>query len=133
MSMVQVQAQLSTDELVKAAEQLSQSELEEFTHHIIELRAQRQARRLPHTEAELLVKINQGLPSANQKRYDALLAKRRAETLTAEEHQELLQLTDELENTEARRVEYLSDLANQRKTSLTTLMRELGIATPTYA
>lgn len=37
-------------------------------------------------ESELMLKINQGLAPDIQKRFDALVAKRQAETLTPEEH-----------------------------------------------
>jgi len=133
MSIVQVQAQLSTDELLKAAGQLSQTELEQFALQIVALRARRQAPSLPQGEAELLLKINRGLPPAVQKRYDELVAKRRAESLTSDEYDELLRLTDQIENLEARRVEYLAELARLRQTSLTELMEDLGIRPPAYA
>ncbi|MBM4467689.1 MAG: STAS/SEC14 domain-containing protein [Chloroflexi bacterium] len=133
MSIVQVQAQLSTDELLKAAGQLSQTELEQFALQIVALRARRQAPSLPQGEAGLLFKINRGLPPAVQKRYDELVAKRRAESLTSDEYDELLRLTDQIENLEARRVEYLAELARLRQTSLTELMEDLGIRPPAYA
>lgn len=133
MPIVQVEAQLSTDELLKAAGQLSRTELDQFALQIIALRARRQAPSLPQTEAELLLKINQGLPLEVQKRYDELVAKRRAESLTPDEYDELLRLTDQIENLEARRIEYLAELARLRQTSLTELMEDLGIRPPAYA
>lgn len=133
MPVVQVEAELSTDELLKAAEQLSQSELEQFVSQIITLKAQRRAPSLPQAEAELLLKINQGVPPEIQRRYDELIAKRQAESLTPNEYEELLRLTDEIEKLEARRVEYLVELARLRKTSLTELMKQLGIRPPDYA
>lgn len=132
MPIVQVEAQLSTDELLKAAGQLSQPELEQFASQIIALLAQRQAPGLPQAEAELLLKINQGPPPEVQKRYDELTAKRRAESLTPDEYDELLHLTGQTENLEARRMEYLAKLAHLRQTSLTKLMEELGIRPPAY-
>jgi hypothetical protein len=132
MPIVQVEARLSTDELLKAVGQLSKSELEQFASQIIALRAQRQAPSLPQTEAELLLKINQGVPPEVQKRYDELIAKRRAESLAPEEYDELLHLTDQTENLEARRMEYLTELAHLRHTSLAKLMENLGIRPPAY-
>jgi len=133
MPIVKVEAQLSTDELLKAAGQLSQTELEQFACQIIALRAQRQAPSLPQSEAELLLKINQGVPSEVQKRYDELVTKRREESLTPDEFDELLHLTNQIEGLEARRVEYLAELARLRQTSLTKLMKDLGIRSPAYA
>lgn len=128
-----IQAQLTTDELLKAVEQLSQSELDKFVFQVIGVQAQRKAPSLPQVEAELLLKINQGVPPEVQKRYEELIAKRQAETLAPDEYDELLRLTDQIENLEARRMEYLAELARLRKTSLTALMETLGIRTPAYA
>jgi hypothetical protein len=133
MPVVQVEAQLSLDELLKAVEQLSQPELGKFVSRVIALEAQRKAPSLPQAEAELLLKINQGVPSQVQKRYDTLVVQRQAETLTPDEHDELLRLTNQIEDLQARRMEYLAELARLRKTSLTALMDSLGMRTPAYA
>jgi hypothetical protein len=64
---------------------------------VLALRAKRRAPSLPGKETELLQKINQDLPVEMQQRFNLLTAKRRAETLTSEEYQELLDLVDEIE------------------------------------
>lgn len=133
MPMLQVEAQLPTDELLKAVGRLSSPDLEQFVFQVIALRAQRQAPGLPHAESELLLKINEGIPSDIQKRYNELIAKRQAEQLTIDEYTELLQLTQQVEKFETQRVEYLAELARLRGTSLTALMENLGIRPPTYA
>ncbi len=132
MPVVQVERQLSTEDLLKAAGQLSQSELEQFTYRVITLRAQHQAPSLPRAEARLLRKINQGIPVTIQNRYDELTAKRRDETLSSDEYEELLRLTDQIEEIEARRLGYLAELARLRRTTLADLMGTLGIRPPTY-
>jgi hypothetical protein len=81
-------------------------------------------------EAELLQKIKQGLPAETQRRLDLLTAKRRAETLTDEEYEELLALVDEIELRDAKRVEYLAELAQLRNVSLRALMQQLDIRQP---
>lgn len=63
MPVVQVEAQVLTDELLKAVGRLSQPDLEQFVFQVIALRAQRQAPSLPRVESELLLKINEGIPS----------------------------------------------------------------------
>jgi hypothetical protein len=133
MTIVQVGVQVSTDELLKAVGQLSPPELEQFVFRVRALEAQRKAPSLPRAEAELLLRINQGVPPAVQRRYDQLIAKRRAESLMPDEHEELLQLTDQIENVEARRMEHLAELARLRQTSLPALLKTLGIRTPEYA
>ncbi len=133
MTTVQVAAQVSTDELLKAVSQLSQPELEQFASRVIALEAQRKAPSLPRAEAELLLKINRGVPPEVQRRYDELIIKRRAESLTPDEYDELLRLTDQVEDSEARRLEHLAELARLRKTSLPALMKTWSIRTPAYA
>jgi hypothetical protein len=60
MPVVQVEAQLPTDELLRAVGQLNQADLEQFVSQVIALRAKRQAPSLPRAESELLLKINEG-------------------------------------------------------------------------
>ena len=133
MPVIQVEAQLRTDELLKAVGQLNQPDLEQFVSQIIALRAKRQAPSLPRDESELLLKINAGVPSDIKERYNTLIAKREAETLTPDEYEELLQLTQQVENLQVRRVECLAELARLRGTSLTALMHNLGIQPSAYA
>ncbi|MDE3091823.1 MAG: STAS/SEC14 domain-containing protein [Chloroflexota bacterium] len=133
MPVIQVEAQVPTDELLKAVGRLSQPDLDQFVFQIIALRAQRQAPGLPHAESELLLKINEGIPSDIQTRYNELIAKRQAEALTPGEYEELLRLTQQVEKLEVRRVEYLAELARLRGISLTALMENLGIRPPAYA
>ena len=133
MSTLQVKTELPFDELLKDVEQLNLPELEQLMSQVITLQARRKAPSLPKNESELLLRINQGLPLDVQKRFDELVAKRQAETLTQNEHQELLDLTDRIEKSDARRVEYMAKLANLRGISLPTLMKELDIRPPAYA
>ncbi len=132
MSKVKVEVQLSLDELFKAVEQLNKTDLERFLSQIIVLIAQRQAFNLPQSEAELLLKINQSIPSDTQKYYNELILKRYAEKLTNDEHRELLHLTEQIEKLQAQRIEYLADLARLRGITLSTLMENLGIQTQIY-
>jgi hypothetical protein len=64
---------------------------------------------------------------------DELTKKRREETLTPGEHQELLALVDHIEQADVERVQTLIELALQRNVTVTTLMAELGINRPAYA
>ncbi|MGI2904837.1 STAS/SEC14 domain-containing protein [Tolypothrix sp. VBCCA 56010] len=127
MSIVKVEVQLSSEELLKAVEQLNLSELEQFVSQVIILQAQRKATKLPQAEAELLLKINQGIPANLQRDYKELMTKRDDEILTEYEYQKLLQLTDEIEKIQAQRIENLAELARMRGISLTALMENLGI------
>jgi len=133
MPTTQIKAQPSFDKLLKMVEQLNSSELEKFTFQVVALHIQRKASQLPNREFELLFKVNQKIPNNIQTRYDELIAKRQAETLTTEEYQQLLQLTEQFEQFEAVRIETMAELANVRQSSLTNLMKELNIQPPSYA
>jgi len=133
MAVVKVETELSTEKLLKAVGQLNKSELEQFASQVINLRAQRLVHILSQAEAQLIMKISQGLPPGIQKRYDELIDKRQEEALGSDEYDELLRLTDQIENLEARRMEYLSELARYRKVSLTELMENMAIQPPAYA
>ncbi|MBI1880627.1 MAG: STAS/SEC14 domain-containing protein [Chloroflexi bacterium] len=133
MPTVQVEAELSFDNLIQAVQQLNTAELDQFIQQIVALQAQRHAPSLSKDETDLLLKINQGVPGDIQVRYDELIAKRQAEALTPDEHSELLRLTEQVEAIEVKRVEYLVELARLRQISLTSLMAKLGIQPPVYA
>jgi DNA repair photolyase len=130
MTTIHVEAHFSADDLLKAIEQLENTELERFVERLIDLKAQRSAPSLSEGETELLSRINRGLPSDLADRYRRLIEKRRAASLLPEEHEELLRLSDQTERLEAERVEALAELARLRGTSLTRLMSDLGIQAP---
>ena len=132
MTTFRVEAQVSSDELLKAVGQLSLPDLERFVFDVITLQARRKAPSLSQVETELLLKINQSMPPELRQRLGDLMAKRQAETLSPEEHKELLRLTGQVEKLEAQRIEYLAELARIRETNLSALMKALGIRTPNY-
>ena len=78
-------------------------------------------------EAELLKQINLGITEEEWQRYFALIEKREEERISEEELQELIALTDKLEEANARRMEYLVELAILRHTTLDNVMKDLGI------
>ncbi|MBW4645234.1 MAG: hypothetical protein KME23_19945 [Goleter apudmare HA4340-LM2] len=53
MSTVKVEVQLSAEDLLKAIEQLSQVDLEQFVSQVLALQARRKAVNLPPVEAEI--------------------------------------------------------------------------------
>jgi len=113
-------------------EQFNTLKLQQFLLQILVLQAQRQTFGSVYHEAERLLKINQDLPSDFHSRYRELLTKRQDETLTSTEHEELLQLTAQVEQWDAQRVEYLAELARWRRISLTQLLHELNCPSPAY-
>ncbi|XGV94603.1 MAG: STAS/SEC14 domain-containing protein [Leptolyngbya sp. BL-A-14] len=124
---------MSLDELLNAANQLSETDLETLVNGILLLHARRKAPILPSQEASLLLQINQGIPSDLHQRYYSLTEKRDAETLTPDEYEELLSLSDRIELLTAQWAEALVKLATLRQVPLPQLMDDLGIQSPTYA
>ncbi|TAE60742.1 MAG: STAS/SEC14 domain-containing protein [Nostocales cyanobacterium] len=129
---MQVELQLSSEDLLKVVEQLNQADLKQFISQVIALQAQRNAPSLQQQESDLLLKINQSIPLNIQKSYNNLIDKRDAENLTDDEYRELLYLTGIIEKQQAQRIEYLIELAKLRCISLNTLMENLGIQTQVY-
>ena len=120
------------ENIVLAAERLPMSELTHLVQDLLRLQARRQAPVLPLGEAELLQQINQGLSSEQQVRYEQLIEKRLAETLTPAEQQELMQLNQIVEQLNVTRIKSLISLAQLRQIPLPQLMAKLGIAEPHY-
>jgi hypothetical protein len=76
------------------------------------------------------MQIGRRLSVEVQRRYDELLAKRDAETLTGEEHAELLRLSQEAEAIDVQRVEALTRLAQLRGVTLGDVLQQLNIDRP---
>jgi hypothetical protein len=130
MPTIRVEAQVSGDDLLDAARQLDPAAFGRFVAAVLDLRAERQAPRVPAAEADLLLRINTGLPDDLRRRFDELAAKRRDETLTPDEHAELLRLTEDVERRQADRVAALTELARLRGVSLAAVMAQLGVRAP---
>ena len=82
-------------------------------------------------EATLLQQINLDIPSEKWILYLNLKEKRQKKTLSATEHQELLDLINAVEAANARRIAVLAELAQLRNVPIRVLMEQLGL-TPNY-
>jgi hypothetical protein len=130
MPTVRVEAQLSSEELLKAVQQLDPSALDQFLAQVFTLWAQRQVPALSALEKKLLRTINEGLPQKLRQPYEELIARRDAKTLSPEQHKELLRLTEEVEDVQAKRVAAMVQLARRRNRSLEQLLEDLGLVSP---
>jgi hypothetical protein len=122
--------QTATQEIFHAIEQLPSTELDDLFIQVLQLRAQRQLPTQVLTESELLKTINVTIPSALQDRFNELVAKRQGITITDEELDELITITDQSEQLNAQRITALTQLAQLRNQSLPQIMKALGIQTP---
>jgi hypothetical protein len=123
---------MSLDELIKAATQLNEADLDQLLQQVVLLRARRKAYVLPQEEVNLLVKINQGIPTDLRARYQLLRKQLEAETLTDAEHNTLIQLSNQIEQIGVQRLEALVSLAQLRHIPLLDLMETLGIKSASY-
>lgn len=78
-------------------------------------------------DSQLLQQFDLNVSQSVWQRYDELKAKRQNETLTPQEQEELIGISDKIELANAQRMEALSQLALLRQTSLDDLMAELEI------
>jgi hypothetical protein len=78
-------------------------------------------------EADLVLKISEGPSEATWQRYHELSEKRDAETLSTAEYAELTKLSESIESADVRRLEFLTELATLRGTTLSVVRDQLGI------
>jgi hypothetical protein len=109
------------EQTLDTLEHLPTEELDALVTHALKVRASRNA---PHLiqETRMLEQIHHAIPADVQARFDTLLEKRDA--LTNAEHSELLELTNTIENLDAKRVTLLGELARNRGVTLEQIMRE---------
>lgn len=119
--------EIEKEQLLDAVLQMPQSELEEFVRRVFSLKARERAPVLSEREAELLQKIYQGIAPAMQQRLNELIEKRQSYTITEDELQELVKLTNQVEMFDAERLKHLIELAHLRDVPLDDLIRQLGI------
>jgi hypothetical protein len=117
----------SIDKLLEEAKQLSLLDLEHLVKQLLALQAQRRAPSLSSDETALFLKINNGMTAEVHRRYCELIEKRREESLSPSEYEELLQLTDLSEKFQVERLEALIELSKLRNMPLRDLMDSLGI------
>ncbi|MGE3540239.1 MAG: hypothetical protein AB7N91_22720 [Candidatus Tectimicrobiota bacterium] len=125
--------ELDLEDILQSVARLETTELEQFVAQVLALQAQRRAPSVPRDETALLQQINGGLPADIRQRYAVLNARLHEETITPEEHAELLTLIDRLELADAERMRGVIALAQLRGVSVDTLIEQLGLRRTTYA
>lgn len=124
---------ISGETILAAMKRLDTSELETLVPKCIALGAARRAPHLKPTESKLLARANQTLPQELKSRLSKLQKKRDSRSLSKAESDELIALSDRVEQLHAARLEALADLARLRGKTLTELMDQLGIRFPANA
>ncbi|WP_174763851.1 STAS/SEC14 domain-containing protein [Anabaena sp. UHCC 0253] len=126
MPSINIEVQLSSEQLLKAAEQLTHNNLEEFISQLVILSTHKKATKLLKNEVQLFLKTHQDMV-IDHNNYENLIDKREVETLTKEEYQALLYLGEQIDRLQAQRIEYMAELAKIHGISLTKLMESLGL------
>lgn len=127
MAVVQINAQLTPEDILEAVKQFSPAELETFTRQVRLIQAQRKTPHLSQRETELFKKINAGVPEAILRPYQTLKAKLEDEKLTEAEQAELARLVDEMEKFDVERLSWLIELAQLRNQTVPELIDTLGL------
>lgn len=123
---------MTQSDLLQAASQLPAQELEDFVAEITAIYRQRQASDRSPDEA-LVETIHRSLSPELQARWDELIHKRDEASLIPIEYDELLELTEQVEELNVQRITALSTLAQSRGLDLRSMMRELNLPEPSYA
>jgi len=119
--------QTEADQLLDAVLRLPSPEFDKFITKLQVLRRRSEIPRLPERESELLRKINQGVPHQLHRQYETLRRKRRQSKLTRDELQNLLALTEQMEQFDVERLKLIAELAELRGLPLPELMHQLGL------
>lgn len=131
--MVQPNLVLDAEQILNGMTKMAINEFEQFFEQILALRARRIAPTLSQEESELLLKINEGVPDEVRLRFRLLREKMWDEVITQQEHEELIDLTDQIETSDVERLQNLIKLAQLRNVSLDTVMDQLELRKETYA
>jgi hypothetical protein len=121
---------MSVDELLKAVDDLSASDLDSLVSRAFSVRARRKPSVLNGQETALLLKINHALPEDLHQEFITLRDRRDNDTITDVENERLCAVSDRIEELAAERAESLLELANLRQVPLMRLMDDLGIHGP---
>lgn len=122
-----VHLEVTTENLLNAVVQMPESEFNRFVEKAKQLRTNRKENKFSSKEVDLIHKINMLFSTEKRQRYNELYGKFQQEKITPKEHKELLKLSDEFEMLNAKRLEYLGELAKMRGQSLKDVIKDLGM------
>ncbi|MEM7536572.1 MAG: STAS/SEC14 domain-containing protein [Chloroflexota bacterium] len=130
--MVQPNLVLDVDDIVNGVAQMATHEFEQFVEKVMALRISRRVPSLSKRETELIQKINEGVPDEVRLRFRFLRERMLDETISPDEYEELIKLTEQIEVSDSERMINLVELSQLRNVSLETVMEQLDIQTPAY-
>ena len=120
--------------LLKDVAQMPLPEIERFVQSVNALITQRKSTDKTYQDRLLLRKINETiLGTTKTKRYQLLVQKLEAETISDSEYKEFMQLAEEEETIRYERLTYIVELAQIRSITLPQLMENLGLNPPKFS
>lgn len=120
----------TVSELIRGVGELPPSDFEDFFSKVEAIRAKRNKVALSKEESGLLAKINTRLPNQRLVRWNYLIALRDDENLGKDEWEELLALTEEIEEYEAKRLGWIAELSDIQGLSLSETIKYYSIQAP---
>jgi len=123
----QINSQDSLNDLFKGIERLDTASFEQVVKFITLLKTKRRVKHLSKKETELLLKINTLIAPETQARIDTLNDKADNLTISESERVELIQLLYKIEELDAKRLLYLTELSKIRNVSVLELMKQLKL------
>jgi|ERR1043165_4498036 hypothetical protein len=117
-------------DLLDTVKKMGRDEYDDFIEKALSLRMPTKAITLSATETKLIKRISRGLSADLSKRYAYLVGRRKKEALTAQDKEELLELTHEAESLDADRAAALLELAKMRRVPVRVLTKQMGIKAP---
>jgi hypothetical protein len=119
--------QVGFDDLVGSVSRMDTADLKKVLEQINEVLSLRGHQQPSEREAQLLQQIRDVVPASVTRRYRQLHKKQQNGSITAKEREEMLLLTDFMEEKSAERVMLLGALADIRQTTITELTKQLRI------
>ncbi len=121
--------EITNETLLNAVAQMPEREYERFIQKANNLRKKHLTNKKSRKESELILKINTIFPTDKREKYNELYTKFRESNLNETEHQELLNLNEEFEILNAKRIKYIGELAKLRHQTLEEVIADLQIKT----
>lgn len=119
--------EITTENLLSAVAQMPEQEFEQFIKKANALRQKSLIGKKSRKESELILKINTLFPIDKREKYNKLYKKFRETKLTETEYQELLELNEEFEILNAKRLKYIGELAKLRGQTIEEVIEDLQI------
>lgn len=119
--------QIDLKSILQGIALLDTNNLRLFGNEVLQLVLRRTADDEQVKELGLVYQIYTLIPQETKLRYDELVAKLEREELNSKEHQEYVDLNEQMENFSVERLKLLIELAEIRQTTVPNVMLQLGL------